>query len=73
MNKSKAFDEYVAKKCEEILEHNEEYQQLNSQILEAEKKIKAKFTDDIKDFLEYERLIIEQLTLSNIIIYKSLI
>lgn len=72
-NINKASEEFVMKRCEEILERDEEYQRLNLAILDAEKKVRAKFTDDINDFLKYESLILEQLAISNIAIYKALI
>lgn len=72
-NINKASEEFVMKRCEEILECDEEYQRLNLAILDAEKKVRAKFTDDINDFLKYESLILEQLAISNIAIYKALI
>jgi hypothetical protein len=67
---SKATDEFIMAKCEEVLGKDREYQKLDREILEAEKSIRAKFTNDIGDFLKYERLIIDQLTLSNIKIYN---
>jgi hypothetical protein len=67
---SRAFDEYITKMVDEILLDNEEYLTLNARILEAEEKVKAKFKDDIEDFLLYESLIIEQQELSNSIITK---
>lgn len=67
-----ALENYIAERCDEILKHDEEYQRLNLAILESEKKIKAKFANEKEDFLKYERLIMEQLTISNIAIYKAL-
>jgi hypothetical protein len=70
INHSPAFREFAQKRCEEILANNKEYRELNRKILKLENRIKLNLTDDMENFLEYESLVMEQLTISNLIIFE---
>ena len=59
--KSKAFERFIQDRCEEILENDSEYQELNYKILEAQKKLKTLLSKKELDlFHEIEKLSIEQ-------------
>ncbi len=59
--KSEAFKRFITERCEEILENDSEYQELNYKILEAQKKLKTLLSKKELDlFHEIEKLSIEQ-------------
>lgn len=73
MKKSKAFEEYVAQRCEEILEHDEEYKKLSCKLTEKLKELKSTLSDkQIKTFLEYEILDSELNEYVKSVLYKVL-
>ena len=55
-----------------IIESNEEYKNLNNNILCLEKKIKSRLDEEgVKIFLEYEKLIMDQLEVVNKLFQKN--
>ena len=62
--KSKAFENFIQDRCEEILENDSRYQELSYKILEAQKKLKTLLSKKELNLLnDLEKLEIEQKTL----------
>lgn len=56
---TKAFDEFAAKRCEEVLSKDDEYRNLNKSIIDLENKFRSILSlDQLKTFNEYESLVI---------------
>lgn len=70
--KEKAFDTFVAAKCEEILTMNVEYSQLSDKILEVQREIKKILSSsELELFNEFERLSVEQQALGEYLCLKT--
>lgn len=54
---SKAFKEFISKRCEEVLQGNEEIQRINGQIVAIENELKESFTSNqLKLYISIEGL-----------------
>jgi hypothetical protein len=66
------FDDFITMRCGEVIDDNEECSQINSIIAEAENNLKASLSkNQIKLFLQYEKLITNLQTKVEILIYKQ--
>lgn len=65
-----ALQQYIYKRCEEILQNDEISQEYNKRISELEKQFKSKLTPElIKEYNKLEELIIEASTYNEFLIY----
>lgn len=73
MDNSKAFEEFVMKRCEEIINNDQECRQLSCKVTEKIKELKETLSNEqIKIFLEYESLDSELNERIKYIMYKLL-
>lgn len=72
LRESKSFNDFVKTRCEEVLESDEDFKKLNSEVLEIEKKLTTLLNNEqLKIFLNYEKLTSECESLIKILIYKA--
>ena len=69
---SKAFDEFVFKRCEEILKNDEFTQRTNCEIIAAEEKFKRSLThQQFEEYLALESMVIGQKEHDGTLLYIS--
>ena len=72
MDNSKAFDEFIYKRCEEIVSNDEECNQLKEDILCIDEKIRNSLnSEQLKIFNDYEGLMINLKSLEGFKLYKK--
>lgn len=69
---NKAFEEFVMKRCEEILTNDETYQKFNHTILDMESKFKKTLSQEqIKDYNKLEETVMASITYATAYIYNK--
>ena len=72
--KSAAFQEFLQKRCEEIIEKDEEYMEINNLILQKENEIKILASDELLIKLnEYEKLNTDLIACVGLLLYGQAI
>lgn len=67
-----SFQEYVSRRCEEILQEDEAYQKLNEAILNMESEFKKTLTmDQRRNYNKIEEAVISSITHAAISIYNN--
>lgn len=65
-------DEFIARRCEEVLDGDPIYQGYNKEILTAEKEFKATLTpEQLKMYDKIEEIVIASIAHSNVLIYQA--
>ena len=69
---SQAFQEFLQKRCEEIITEDEECREVDRLITNAETILKTTFSSiQLETFLQYEKLCSDYQLISNVAIYKK--
>ena len=72
--KSELFEEFIMRRCEEIAQNDEKYQETNELILELESEIKALAPEEIiKKIDEYEKLNLDLIAHLHTLFYNKAI
>lgn len=73
-NRSKAFEEFVDSRCDELLEKDPEHNKRNVNVLNCEMELKGSMPPELVPlFLKYEGELIGMITYDKSLIYKGAI
>jgi hypothetical protein len=71
-NINEAFEEFISRRCEDIVLKDEYYQKLNKSIVDSEKKLKLFLNEEqLKTFIEYEKLVANFESYAETLLYKK--